>query len=297
MIRLLMISLVPLFLNACSYNWGATTEIKKASFKAHQEQWQLDKPLRATLLSRSVQIFHADQVSDEEGKSLPPYGGSGLACFVTSDGYALTAKHCVNTPQQYVLASNRNDLGKHLFYVGMAKLKGKVYDRNGKFLFNTSPPGFFYRFWNSEGSVDLGFELKVEKIPVRIVHKWPDSDLALIKVPLSDQPHFTLADSPPARGDVLFAPGNPMNEAPRPSAGQLLRLSQKKNSYRLMTSIPVTPGDSGGPAADTLGNLVGVASKGYATLNRSWPRFTNSSFIRPKSAELQRLIEEDRRKN
>ena len=272
--------------------------MKKASFEKYQEEWKSDKPLRAALLSRSVQVFKSEKVTVTDGVRLNLKGGSGLACFVSSDGYALTATHVVDSPPHYILTNSRNETDRHLPYVARSKgLVMRIYDQNNKLKSEKRVPSIGYRFWNPEGPVNAGLEVTLKKVPVRIVYQWPQSDLALIKLPVSDRPHFTLAASPPALGEVLFAPGNPLNDAPRPSAGKLLKRSQREKSYRLMTSVPVAPGDSGGPAVDTRGNLVGVASRGYPAIGRHLPRFTKSSFFLSERAEIERLIEEDRRKN
>ena len=293
MIQFLSILLIPIFLNACSYNWGATTEIKKASFEEHQDEWQSDKPVRATLLSRSVQVFPSEKVTIKEGKSLKGGADGGLACLVTSDGYALTANHVVDSPPHCVLRFSSSDGEKDFFHLS------RVSERS---VANGPPqkiePYASWEIWNSVGFVIPSLKTRViEKVPVRVVYQWPDSDLALIKIPTKGHAHFTVAKSPPALGEVLFATGNSFYAAPRTSAGRVLKQSLRVKSSRLMTSVPLAPGDSGGPAVDTDGNLVGVASRVYPAIGRQLLRFTNSSFFLSESDELQRLIEEDRRKN
>ena len=295
--RLLAFLIFPVVFSGCILNRGASPEVKKASYERHRDDWKSAKPLRAALLSRSVQVLSADQVSIREGNKLSLGGPIGLACFVTGDGYALTASHVVNAPPHCVLTGSLKEDGRQLVFLqprkaaigGDDEKKTEPSEKNGA--------GLRYQFWNATGARTPSGQIVIEKVPVRIVSEWPESDLALIKVPLKNSRYFKLAKSPPKVGEVLFTPGNPITAAAQASAGQVLESSRREQSFRLFTSIPLTPGDSGGPAADTGGTLVGVASRGLPSKEGALRSLINSSFILPNKAEMERLIAEDRRKN
>ena len=278
-------------------NRGASPEEKKASFEQHRDEWQSQKPLRANLLSRSVQILSADKVSIQEGNKLSVGGTVGLACFVTADGYALTANHVVKSPPHCVLTGGQKKGAQQLIYLTSGEAANSGGDKNESEPLEKKAVSLSYQVWNAGGAKTPSAKIILKKVPVRIVFKWPESDLALIKIPLEKSRYFRVAMSPPKVGEVLFTPGNPIRVAAQASAGQVLESSRREQSYRLFTSIPLTPGDSGGPAADPSGTLVGVASRGLPAKEGALRSLINSSFILPKKAEMERLIAEDRLRN
>ena len=295
--RLLAFLIFPLVFSGCILNRGASPEVKKASYERHREDWQSAKPLRAALLSRSVQVLSADKVSIREGNKLSVGGTLGLACFVTGDGYALTASHVVSSPPHCVLAGGLKGGGQELVYLESRRAAKEGDEENESALSGKKAPGLRYQFWNSAGARTPSAKIVIKKVPVRIVSEWPESDLALIKIPLKKMRYFEVAKVAPKVGEVLFTPGNPITEMPEASAGQVLESSRREKSFRLFTSVPLTPGDSGGPAADSGGTLVGVASRGLPEKEGALRSLINSSFILPDRAEMERLIAEDRLRN
>ena len=295
--RFLVLLILPVVFSGCILNEGASPEVKEASLQRHREEWQGPKPLRAALLSRSVQVLSAEKVSIREGNKLSVGGTVGLACFVTADGYALTASHVVNSPPHCVLTGGLKGGAQQLVFLEDRKAAKDVDEESESGLSGKKMPGLRYQVWNAAGARAPSVKIVIKKVPVRIVSEWPESDLALIKIPVKNSSYFRVAKSPPKVGEVLFTPGNPIAAAPQASAGQVLESSRREESFRLFTSIPLTPGDSGGPAANSGGTLVGVASRGLPEKEGALRSLINSSFILPDRAEMERLIAEDRLKD
>ncbi|MBF0196823.1 MAG: serine protease [Planctomycetes bacterium] len=98
---------------------------------------------------------------------------------------------------------------------------------------------------------------------VKIIALAPFYDLALLKVPLAEGekvPYVDIcASEEPARGERLFAIGNPMGLERSVSTGILSLADRTFGGLRyIQTTVQVNPGNSGGPLFNQKGEVVGV---------------------------------------
>jgi S1-C subfamily serine protease len=109
-----------------------------------------------------------------------------------------------------------------------------------------------------------------ERIDATIAVKDTNNDIAILKLaksPTSRQNIITLGDSTSVKtGDRVFTYGFPLvdllgHQEPRYSEGFVNSLSGMSNDPRLFqVSIPIQPGNSGGPVFNEKGELIGIAT-------------------------------------
>ena len=109
-----------------------------------------------------------------------------------------------------------------------------------------------------------------ERIDATIAVKDTNNDIAILKLsksPTSRQNIITLGDSTSVKtGDRVFTYGFPLvdllgHQEPRYSEGFINSLSGMSNDPRLFqVSIPIQPGNSGGPIFNEKGELIGIAT-------------------------------------
>ena len=96
----------------------------------------------------------------------------------------------------------------------------------------------------------------------KVIGTDPRTDLALIKVDGGTFPYVKLADSAPRIGDWVLAVGNPFGLGGTVTAGIISARGRDigASAYDdfIQIDAPVNKGNSGGPAFDTDGNVVGV---------------------------------------
>ena len=114
-----------------------------------------------------------------------------------------------------------------------------------------------------------------EQIDASIAVKDTNNDIAILKLsksPTSRQNIITLGDSTSVKtGDRVFTYGFPLvdllgHQEPRYSEGFVNSLSGISNDPRLFqVSIPIQPGNSGGPVFNEKGELIGIATSSIDT--------------------------------
>jgi len=102
----------------------------------------------------------------------------------------------------------------------------------------------------------------------KVIGTDPRTDLALIKVDGGPFPYVQLADTPPRVGDWVLAIGNPFGLSSTVTAGIVSARGRDINSSPyddfLQIDAPVNKGNSGGPAFNTDGKVVGVNTAIYS---------------------------------
>jgi serine protease DegQ len=108
------------------------------------------------------------------------------------------------------------------------------------------------------------------KLAAKVVGADPETDLAVLKVAVSDLPAMTFAQ-PDAIGvgDVVLAIGNPFGVGQTVTMGIVSGLGRSHvglstfENY-IQTDAAINPGNSGGALVDTSGNLVGINTAIYS---------------------------------
>ncbi|MEB3754005.1 S1C family serine protease [Acinetobacter sp. MD2(2019)] len=101
------------------------------------------------------------------------------------------------------------------------------------------------------------------RVEAKVIGTDPDTDLAVIKVDLTDLPVLPFKQTASEVGDVVLAIGNPFGVGQTVTQGIISALGRSDlgiNTYEdfIQTDAAINPGNSGGALIDVAGNLVGI---------------------------------------
>lgn len=105
-----------------------------------------------------------------------------------------------------------------------------------------------------------------EQVSATLAERSPTLDLALLQTPLTDMPYLSTARARSARkGDQVFTIGYPaaleLGPEPKFSEGTIGALSGSgRDSVRMLVTVPIQPGSSGGPVIGVDGAVVGIVT-------------------------------------
>lgn len=102
-----------------------------------------------------------------------------------------------------------------------------------------------------------------QEVPASLVGSDTETDLAVLKVALTDLPYARLGDSDSlAPGQVVLAMGSPLGLASSVTMGVVSAVSrQLRDEDRMIyiqTDTPINPGNSGGPLVSSDGAVIGI---------------------------------------
>jgi len=105
-------------------------------------------------------------------------------------------------------------------------------------------------------------------LPAKVVGTDPRTDLALIKVDGSNFPYVKFAEHNPRIGDWVIAVGNPFGLGGTVTAGVVSAngrdIGEGPYDNFIQIDAPINKGNSGGPAFDVDGNVIGVNTAIYS---------------------------------
>jgi serine peptidase DegS len=110
-------------------------------------------------------------------------------------------------------------------------------------------------------------------IPARVIGSDPATDLAVLKVELTDLPVAPVAENTPVRvGDVVFAIGNALGLSHTVSMGIVSAMNRNDDSADLyqefiQTDAAINVGNSGGALINSLGEVIGINTRNVDPLS------------------------------
>jgi len=108
------------------------------------------------------------------------------------------------------------------------------------------------------------------RAPAKLIGADPESDLAVLKIALTQLPAITLGDSDALQvGDRVLAIGNPFGVGQTVTSGIVSALGRDQlgiNTFEnfIQTDAAINPGNSGGALIDVRGNLMGINTAIYS---------------------------------
>lgn len=282
--------------NSFKFTW------RKNGIIVQDDEWQMSEYIQPDInlltivnIQDRIRFFINDELVKEVGRIY--YDGSfcGISLYnptsqpIVADAALLTVHEIIdprNIPAEYLPEE---------------KLDPNSWKGNGS--------GFFL---NQEGYIATNYHViddatvvqanftrngKVESYPAKVVTADPQNDLAIIKI---DDPSFKNVSQIPYgllsrtidTGSEVFALGYPMADV----MGNELKFTDGKISSKsgiqgdarvYQISVPIQPGNSGGPLFDMRGNVVGITSSG---LNRDYFKSENVNYA-IKASYLKTLME------
>ena len=116
-----------------------------------------------------------------------------------------------------------------------------------------------------DGASDIEVQLSDgRQAQARLVGTDPETDVAVLKIELTDLPVIALGDAASLQvGDVVLAIGNPFNVGQTVTSGIVSALGRNQlgiNTFEnfIQTDAAINPGNSGGALVDGEGRLVGI---------------------------------------
>ena len=215
-------------------------------------------------------------------------GGFGTGFFVNPHGYIVTCGHVVFAMDN-VDPLQDSVVRHYLLYKAAIELINYFKEQGYTLTQEDIRAIFNYVFTQgkvTKTSLDVyvilgeavGADIKAKGIKARVVVKSPfiEKDIAILKVDLENTPTLLLGDSDKVRiGDEVYAVGYPgvvvFHEmlSPEtmlvPSITKGIISARRKTKYdtpALQTDVPTTHGNSGGPALDKEGRVIGVVNMG-----------------------------------
>ena len=122
-----------------------------------------------------------------------------------------------------------------------------------------------------EGADDIEVMLNDGRtIKAAVIGTDPDTDLAVLRIPVEDLPAITLGNSDELQvGDPVLAVGNPFGVGKTVTSGIVSALGRTQlgiNTFEnfIQTDAAINPGNSGGALVDVQGNLMGINTAIYS---------------------------------
>lgn len=275
---------------------------RKNGVTVHNDDWQYSDYIQSEInqltvvnTNDKIKLFINDQLVKEIGRIY--YDGSlcGISLYNPSDQPIVADVAKLEVQEVINSKTTLQD------YLPEEDLSSNGWKGNGSGFF-LDPQGYIatnYHVIDGTTSMQVSFTRngKIESYPASVVATDPQNDLAIIRindssyVPVSDIPYGLLSRTKDT-GSEVFALGYPMadimGEEIKYTDGRISSKSGIQGDVRVyQISVPIQPGNSGGPLFDMEGSIVGITSSG---LNRDYFKSENVNYA-IKSSYLKTLME------
>jgi serine protease Do len=178
-----------------------------------------------TVVQVRVTAFAPDEDGGSTAALLSPQHSTGSGVILSADGYIVTNAHVVQGGRRFMVAVPRP---------AAAGVPGRS---------NLRP-------------VSL-------EVPALLIGSDRETDLAVLKIDLTDLPFATLGDSDSLYpGHLVMAFGSPLGLASSVTMGVVSatnrQLHDEDRMLYIQTDTPINPGNSGGPLVDASGRVMGI---------------------------------------
>jgi serine protease Do len=257
-----------------------------------------------------------------------PWGVRGTGFIITPDGYIVTNAHVVEKSKDDLIveeASSEIQKSINLIVQSIASKYTLSSDDPLRSELERAIRSYYVRGWSEDGGirvisfdpdqkvitalipVENGIQMTVKKVAAdpRIVGTpIPGKDVAILKIEAGDLPTVQLGDdNNMAQGDQIYIMGFPGDAEldPNEEVGVEATLTAGKFSRRaqvpggiwkfIQTDAYITHGNSGGPAFNERGEVIGIATYGGGGINYLVPmsiakQFIEEKNIKPRDSEL-----------
>ena len=225
--------------------------------------------LQPQWLGRSSSVASVVPVLEAPSLGAAPASVDGKGNFRSAARAASPAVVSINTSKAAVNAPQRADPWFRFFFGDQGQSQPQTGLGSGVIV---SPAGYVL---TNNHVIEEADEIEVilndgRKSVAKVIGTDPETDLAILKIELTDLPVITLGNSDALEiGDQVLAIGNPFGVGQTVTSGIVSALGRTQlgiNTFEnfIQTDAAINPGNSGGALVDINGNLMGINTAIYS---------------------------------
>ncbi|WP_332743675.1 trypsin-like peptidase domain-containing protein [Hydrogenophaga sp.] len=225
--------------------------------------------LQPQWLGRPTSVASAVPVLEAPSVRVAPSGGAGSTSFRDAARSASPAVVSINTSKAAVNGAQNADPWFRFFFGDQGQSQPQSGLGSGVIV---SPAGYVL---TNNHVIEEADEIEVilndgRKSAAKVIGTDPETDLAILKIELTDLPVITLGNSDALEiGDQVLAIGNPFGVGQTVTSGIVSALGRTQlgiNTFEnfIQTDAAINPGNSGGALVDVNGHLMGINTAIYS---------------------------------
>ena len=225
--------------------------------------------LQPQWLGRSASVAAVVPVLEAPSLGTAPAAVDGAASFRSAARAASPAVVSINTSKAAVNGAQSADPWFRFFFGDQAQSQPQTGLGSGVIV---SPAGYVL---TNNHVIEEADEIEVilndgRKSAAKVIGTDPETDLAILKIELTDLPVITLGNSDALEiGDQVLAIGNPFGVGQTVTSGIVSALGRTQlgiNTFEnfIQTDAAINPGNSGGALVDVNGHLMGINTAIYS---------------------------------